>query len=182
MTTHKILSSTILDTIPHLGLALDPRNYAHRATILSLPARIEGGVFPPEVGNAVRELWCDPAVKEAVKRSREFQINVSVVHHFNSIERISSPFYLPTDQDILLCPAETRGVTETTFNVGELTYKLVDVSGHRGKRRKWIHYFENITAILLLVSLAEYDQVLYEDETVVCSLLLLQFFRPDDLS
>jgi len=73
-------------------------------------------------------------------------------------------------------------VTETTFNVGELTYKLVDVSGHRGERRKWIHYFENITAILLLVSLAEYDQVLYEDETVVCSLLLLQFFRPDDLS
>ena len=51
--------------------------------------------------------------------------------------------------------------------VGELTYKLFDVGGQRSERKKWIHCFENVTALVFLVSLSEYDQMLYEDESVV---------------
>lgn len=43
----------------------------------------------------------------------------------------------------------------------------MDVGGQRSERRKWIHCFENVTALIFIVSLSEYDQVLYEDETVV---------------
>jgi len=105
-------------------------------------------------------------VKEAVRRSREFQLNDSAVYYFNSIDRMCSPGYLPTDQDILRSRVKTTGITETTFKVGELTYKLFDVGGQRSERKKWIHCFENVTALVFLVSLSEYDQMLYEDESV----------------
>ena len=90
--------------------------------------------------------------------------------YFNAIDRMADPNYLPTDQDILRSRVKTTGITETMFRVGELTYRLFDVGGQRSERKKWIHCFENVTALVFLVSLSEYDQMLYEDESVVCVL------------
>ncbi len=153
--------------MPHLDIHLSPQNDARRNIILSLPGQIEGDVMPRDVADAIRGLWKDPGVKEAVSRSREFQLNDSAVYYFNSIDRMAAPNYLPTDQDILRSRVKTTGITETTFKVGELTYKLFDVGGQRSERKKWIHCFENVTALVFLVSLSEYDQMLYEDESVV---------------
>jgi len=52
------------------------------------------------------------------------------------------------------------------LSVGELTYKVFDMSGRRSERKKWINCFENATAMIFLVSLSEYDQMLREDESV----------------
>lgn len=160
--------SAILEALPQLDLALSPANDARRSTILALPAQIEAEVLPRDVADAIRALWRDPAVTQAVARSREFQLNDSAVYYFTAIDRMASPNYLPTDQDILRSRVKTTGITETTFKVGELTYKLFDVGGQRSERKKWIHCFENVTALVFLVSLSEYDQMLYEDESVVC--------------
>ena len=153
--------------MPQLDLALAPQNDARRATILSMPTQIEADTMPRDVGDAIRSLWRDPAVQEAVRRAREFQLNDSAVYYFNSIDRMSQSSYMPIDQDILRSRVKTTGITETTFQVGELTYKLFDVGGQRSERKKWIHCFENVTALVFLVSLSEYDQMLYEDESVV---------------
>jgi hypothetical protein len=40
---------------------------------------------------------------------------------------------------------------------------MVDVGGQRNERRKWIHCFEDVTAIIFVAALSEYDQVLEED-------------------
>ena len=170
-----ITSSAILEALPHLDISLTPQNDARRTTILSLPPQIEGDVLPRDVGDAIRALWRDTGIKEAVRRSREFQLNDSAVYYFNSIDRMSATNYLPTDQDILRSRVKTTGITETTFKVGELTYKLLDVGGQRSERRKWIHCFENVAAIVFLVSLNQYDQVLYEDESIVYFISLFTF-------
>ena len=44
---------------------------------------------------------------------------------------------------------------------------MVDVGGQRSERRKWIHCFENVTSIMFLVALSEYDQVLVESDSEV---------------
>lgn len=160
-------SSAILEAMPLLDISLSPQNDARRAIIMALPPQIEADVLPRDVADAVRALWRDPGVKEAVRRSREFQLNDSAVYYFNAMDRMAGPSYLPTDQDILRSRVKTTGITETTFKVGELTYKLFDVGGQRSERKKWIHCFENVTALVFLVSLSEYDQMLYEDESVV---------------
>ena len=70
----------------------------------------------------------------------------------------STPSYLPTDQDILQSQVKTNGITETTFKVGELTYKPLDVGSQRRRG------FGNVTAWVFLVSLSECDQMLHEGE------------------
>ena len=86
--------------------------------------------------------------------------------YFNNIDRISLPDYMPDDQDVLRSRVKTTGITETTFIIGDLTYRMFDVGGQRSERKKWIHCFENVTTILFLVAISEYDQLLFEDETV----------------
>jgi guanine nucleotide-binding protein subunit alpha len=82
------------------------------------------------------------------------------------VERISHPDYIPDEQDILRSRVKTTGITETRFEVGQLIYRMVDVGGQRSERKKWIHCFEDVTAIIFMVAISEYDQVLFEDETV----------------
>lgn len=90
----------------------------------------------------------------------------SVSSYFDNISRIAQHDYMPNDQDVLRSRVKTTGITETTFIIGELTYRMFDVGGQRSERKKWIHCFENVTTILFLVAISEYDQLLFEDETV----------------
>ena len=52
----------------------------------------------------------------------------------------------------------------------------------RSERRKWIHCFENVTSIIFLVALSEYDQVLVESENEVCraGILVAMVFLASD--
>ena len=53
-----------------------------------------------------------------------------------------------------------------------LFFRLFDVGGQRSERKKWIHCFEDVTAIIFCVAMSEYDQVLHEDETTVSYAML----------
>ena len=44
---------------------------------------------------------------------------------------------------------------------------MFDVGGQRSERKKWIHCFEGVTAIVFCVSLSAYDLKLAEDEEMV---------------
>ncbi|CAG8466785.1 22994_t:CDS:2 [Racocetra persica] len=134
--------------------------------ILNMPNQIEGDHLPSNVSNAIKILWADGGVQECFSRSREYQLNDSAKYYFDSIDRISQTDYFPTNQDVLRSRVKTTGITETTFFIGELTYRMFDVGGQRSERKKWIHCFENVTAIVFLVAISEYDQLLLEDETV----------------
>ena len=50
---------------------------------------------------------------------------------------------------------------------------MVDVGGQRSERRKWIHCFENVTSIIFLVALSEYDQVLFESDKEVINVFYI---------
>ncbi|KAJ7808986.1 G protein alpha-subunit [Mycena olivaceomarginata] len=151
----------ILGAMPALDISLFPINEAHRATILSRPELDKADVLPRDVANAIHGLWRDPGVKGAVSRGNEFGLSESAVYYFNSVDRIGAVDYVPSDQDILLS-------FQDHLQVGELTYKIFHPRGQRSGRRKWIHCFENVNAILFCADLTQYDQMLYEDESVNC--------------
>ena len=44
---------------------------------------------------------------------------------------------------------------------------MFDVGGQRSERKKWIHCFESVTAIVFCVALSAYDLMLAEDEEMV---------------
>eukprot|EP01126_Amoeba_proteus_P006462 TRINITY_DN1225_c0_g1_i2.p1 TRINITY_DN1225_c0_g1~~TRINITY_DN1225_c0_g1_i2.p1 ORF type:complete len:166 (+),score=28.02 TRINITY_DN1225_c0_g1_i2:690-1187(+) len=59
----------------------------------------------------------------------------------------------------------TTGVVETKFCVKNTNFTMVDVGGQRSERRKWLHCFENVTAVIYLAALDEYNLALEEDNT-----------------
>jgi guanine nucleotide-binding protein subunit alpha len=122
--------------------------------------------LPKEIAEAVKILWEDTGVKQCFDRKKEYQLNDSAKYYFDNIERISQAGYAPTDQDILHSRVKTTGITETTFKIDQLTYRMFDVGGQRSERKKWIHCFENVTAVIFMAAISEYDQVLIEDESV----------------
>ena len=157
----------ILDAMEMMDQRLgSAANMVHVETIMSLPHQIEGDRLDREVAQAIHALWQDSGVRQAFARSREYQLNDSAAYYFDSIDRIGSAQYVPSDQDVLRSRVKTTGITETTFQIGELRYRMFDVGGQRSERKKWIHCFENVTAIVFLVAISEYDQMLYEDESI----------------
>ncbi|KAG8889896.1 guanine nucleotide-binding protein subunit alpha, partial [Tulasnella sp. 403] len=159
--------SVVLDALETLGLVLQPTNEQYVSVIKNPDsAWTEGEFLPSRLAEALSRMWKDPAISAAVRRSKEFQLNDSATYFFDAVERFASPGYIPTNQDILRSRVKTTGITETLFHVQGLEYTVLDVGGQRSERRKWIHCFENVTALIFIVSLSEYDQVLYEDETV----------------
>ncbi|XP_036434447.1 guanine nucleotide-binding protein subunit alpha-14 [Colossoma macropomum] len=111
---------------------------------------------------AIRSLWSDQGIQECYDRRREYQLSDSAKYYLSDLERIANPGYVPTEQDILRVRVPTTGIIEYPFDLENVIFRMVDVGGQRSERRKWIHCFENVTSIIFLVALSEYDQVLAE--------------------
>jgi len=45
--------------------------------------------------------------------------------------------------------------------------RIFDIGGQRSERKKWIHCFEGVTAIIFIVAMSEYDLSLIEDQEMV---------------
>ncbi|ORY96375.1 G-alpha protein [Syncephalastrum racemosum] len=166
-----IFSNTIqsmrvtLEAMQALGVPFhNPENEIHRRLVLEAPPQVD--YLGHELVEAIATLWDDEGVRECVDRANEFQLNDSARYYFDSILRIGQPHYIPSDQDVLRSRVKTTGITETTFVIGDLTYRMLDVGGQRSERKKWIHCFENVTTLVFLVAISEYDQVLFEDASV----------------
>ncbi|XP_032425264.1 guanine nucleotide-binding protein subunit alpha-11-like [Xiphophorus hellerii] len=114
--------------------------------------------------DAIKRVWSDLGVQECYDRRREFQLSDSAKYYLSDIDRITAPDYVPTLQDILRVKVHTSGIIEYPFPMKPVIFRMVDVGGQRSQRKKWIHCFENVTSIIFLAALNEYDQVLYESQ------------------
>lgn len=142
----------------------DPARADDARQLFVLAGTAEEGVMTADLSGVIRRLWKDEGVQMCFVRSREYQLNDSAAYYLNDLERISQPTYTPTQQDVLRTRVKTTGIVETHFTFKELYFKMFDVGGQRSERKKWIHCFEGVTAIIFCVALSDYDLVLAEDE------------------
>uniref|UniRef100_A0A673H788 Guanine nucleotide-binding protein G(i) subunit alpha-1 n=1 Tax=Sinocyclocheilus rhinocerous TaxID=307959 RepID=A0A673H788_9TELE len=129
-----------------------------------LAGSAEEGFMTAELAGVIKRLWKDGGVQACFSRSREYQLNDSAAYYLNDLDRISQATYIPTQQDVLRTRVKTTGIVETHFTFKDLHFKMFDVGGQRSERKKWIHCFEGVTAIIFCVALSDYDLVLAEDE------------------
>jgi GTPase SAR1 family protein len=113
-----------------------------------------------------RALWADAGIQRAFENRSKFQLTDSAKYFFDKLEVIATPGYIPSEQDVLRSRVRTTGIVENNFEVDGNKFKMFDVGGQRNERKKWIHCFENVTAVLFIGVLSEYDLVLYEDENM----------------
>ncbi|KTG36420.1 hypothetical protein cypCar_00008818 [Cyprinus carpio] len=143
------------------------KNKVHAHSILSCGRCFdEDQMLFPFIGHALCCLWADQGVRSAAARGYEYELNDSALYFFENMGRIIAPNYMPTEMDILRVRLRTTGVIETQFKVKHLVFRLYDVGGQRTERRKWISCFEDVRAVLFVVSLSGYDMTLVEDPSV----------------
>lgn len=112
----------------------------------------------------VKTLWAHEKIQNTYAARSKFQLADSSAYYFDKVGEIAAEGYLPSDADILRSRVRTSGIVEEKYNIEGVTFSMYDVGGQRNERKKWIHCFENVTAVIFVASLSAYDQVLYEDE------------------
>ena len=117
--------------------------------------------FEADLLEAMKRLWNDAGVQNCFNRSNEYQLNDSAKYFLDKLDEIGMPNYLPSTQDILRTRVKTTGIVEINFSFKDLNFRVFDVGGQRSERKKWIHCFEDVTAIIFIVALSEYDQVIH---------------------
>ncbi|SPO38479.1 probable guanine nucleotide-binding protein alpha-2 subunit [Pseudozyma flocculosa] len=155
----------VLDAMEEWGGEFEKdENAGHLSLFISYPDIAEDEPFPQTYLEPLKQLWKDEGVQSVYKRGNEAAIPENMSYFYGDLARLFGPDYVPTDLDILRCRNKTTGIIETTFPIDDRTYRIFDVGGQRSERKKWIHCFENVTAVLFLVALSGYDSCLVEDK------------------
>jgi len=113
----------------------------------------------------IKALWQDPGIQLTYQNRSRYQLTDSAAYFFNKIDECGRPDYVPDEQDVLRSRVRTTGIVENEFHIEGNKFKMFDVGGQRNERKKWIHCFSEVTAVLFVAALSEYDMVLFEDET-----------------
>lgn len=90
-------------------------------------------------------------------------LTISPRSYIKHVQRFVDESWEPSNEDILRARMRTSGIIETKFEEGGLEFTIVDVGGQRTERRKWLHCFDNVTSVIYLAALDEYDMKLEED-------------------
>ena len=118
------------------------------------------------LGDKMKILIKEPMVVKLLEEHRgEFYLMDSFKYFFDNIDRITADGYVPNVTDVIRTRKQTSGIYDTRFQLEDIRIHLFDVGGQRSERKKWIHCFDNVTAVMFCVALSEYDQVLLESPT-----------------
>eukprot|EP01105_Mastigella_eilhardi_P009827 TRINITY_DN22_c0_g1_i1.p1 TRINITY_DN22_c0_g1~~TRINITY_DN22_c0_g1_i1.p1 ORF type:complete len:408 (-),score=153.42 TRINITY_DN22_c0_g1_i1:118-1254(-) len=121
--------------------------------------------IPVDIGESIDYLWKHPVIQKAYAHRSEFWFIDTSQYYFENVLRFVEDGYVPTEEDCIMTRIRTTGISVTELDEGDLHFKLVDVGGQRNERKKWIHCFDDVKALLFVVNLAGYDQVMFEDPT-----------------
>ena len=141
------------------GLIEDKKAFA------TLTRTSECSLMSPALSESIRVLWREHAILKAWERRSEYQVIESSELYFNKIGAIAETTYMPTDEDILASRVRTCGIVEETYVIENVEFIIIDVGGQRNERKKWIHCFDNVNALIFVAALSEFDQAMFEDET-----------------
>ena len=157
----------VIKAMDKLNITLhNSSNIAYASELANFPTPLENGVMIPQtIGEGMKLLWKDNGYQECLKCAVEYQLSDSATYYFKNMNRILSPTYIPDEQDVLKSRQLTTGIVETSFIKNNVTFQLCDVGGQQSERRKWLHCFDDVKAVLFVAALSGYDMTLTEDDT-----------------
>jgi len=140
-----------------------------------IPANL-GTQISEEAARNIKIVWEDPGIQVCYENRRLLQFPDSGKYFLDKVLKICTPDYIPTQEDLLRSRVKTTGIIETEFEIEKTRFNMFDVGGQRTERKKWIHCFENVTCVIFVAAISEYDQVLCEDEETPRMQETLQLF------
>jgi len=163
-----LLRSNTLDTIKILITACHDWSMNFNDEETPLVEQILSSVnLSPEIAQAITVIWNSEAVKKAYLQRHRIQLpgGSSTTEYFlDNANRFAQEDFLPNVDDMLRVKSKTTGVIETTFQMNGTEFNMVDVGGQRSERKKWLACFNDVSAVIYLVALNEYDMLMEEDD------------------
>jgi GTPase SAR1 family protein len=184
MTYKTIIYNNVLLSMKALVLAAQDKGISLGSNVVEAAERVKStdaqffsGTLTAENASDIKLLWGDEGIRKMYQRQAEFQLNDSAAYYFDAVDRLADKNYIPTEQDVLRSRAKTTGIIETEFVIEKTKFRMVDVGGQRSERKKWMHCFQDVTAVIFCVALSEYDLKLYEDDSTNRMHESLKLFR-----
>ncbi|KAL1495780.1 hypothetical protein AB1Y20_016642 [Prymnesium parvum] len=120
----------------------------------------------------IKSLWENAAVQEVMHeadasgqhdgRDMRLDLDDNALFFLNKVEEIAKPGFRPSDEEILKVRDPTRTIETVDFQANKTKFRVIDVGGQRMERPKW-NLTGEITAVIFVCALTEYNQVLRED-------------------
>ncbi|XP_072529089.1 guanine nucleotide-binding protein subunit alpha-14-like [Salminus brasiliensis] len=125
----------------------------------------------PDHAEAIKRVWSDHGIQQCYERRREFQLLDSAKYFLDDMDRISSAFYLPTDQDILRVRKRFTGISEYgipeyIFELSPVIFRVINFNGYCMHPKLRCYILDDVQSVIFVVAISEYDQVLPEDASV----------------
>uniref|UniRef100_A0A7S2WF76 Guanine nucleotide-binding protein subunit alpha n=1 Tax=Mucochytrium quahogii TaxID=96639 RepID=A0A7S2WF76_9STRA len=118
-----------------------------------------------ETAKAIAELWKDENFQAAWDERSNYQVLdgwEDFAKQCHKFPNWGGPQWIPSIPDAIRARVRTSGIVEEKFNIDGINFILLDVGGQRNERRKWIHCFQDVTAVIFVAAISEYDQMLFE--------------------
>ena len=129
----------------------------------------ELNTLTPELARAINTLTSDEMFQKAYDRRSEFQLQDCWNGYAESCKDYPTwggPDWVPNVDECVRARVRTSGIIEEDFVYKGIKFRLYDAGGQRAERRKWIHCFDAVTAVIFVAASSEYDQNLFEDAKV----------------
>eukprot|EP00027_Filamoeba_sp_ATCC50430_P018805 CAMPEP_0168575044 /NCGR_PEP_ID=MMETSP0413-20121227/19436_1 /TAXON_ID=136452 /ORGANISM="Filamoeba nolandi, Strain NC-AS-23-1" /LENGTH=386 /DNA_ID=CAMNT_0008608491 /DNA_START=117 /DNA_END=1279 /DNA_ORIENTATION=- len=154
---------------------LAPQVFPDNAQLLAEIQNLREYPTPPEEMKRVGEILEAMEKEKNFKKALEWSDSETAPHRLANMnnflylmkerQRMQKEGYVPSILDVLLARVRTTGIIEIEADCGYKKFQFYDNGGERSERRKWMHCFENTNLVLVFVSLADYDMVLFEDHS-----------------
>jgi len=154
---------TVLEAMDTLGIACaDETAVALKEKMMELDSN---ATFDYALVGELHKLLADTGFQECLRRKDEYWLLDAHVYYFANMERFADEDFEPTEEDMIMTRVRTTGIVCSELSDPPMRFTVVDVGGQRSERRKWIHCFDDVKAVIFLEGLAGYHQVLFEDQT-----------------
>ncbi|KAI8897558.1 guanine nucleotide binding protein, alpha subunit [Globomyces pollinis-pini] len=129
---------------------------------------VREGVYDYLVLPLLQSFWNDPLLHDFYFKYGDL-FPVTTEYFFNRLQIISDEKYVLTSDDMLKLRIVTQNISENTFKIRmdgrDSTLHVIDVSGLKYHRKRWVPYFDTTTAIVFIVAISSFDQVMSEDSS-----------------
>eukprot|EP01083_Nonionella_stella_P172982 595229_1 len=125
-----------------------------------------------DIAFKIRELWHDQGIQNTLRQRHTFQVADNLSYFFDKIDLIAAADYKPDFEDEVRIQRRSIGYSPFRFvkyiyDYGEFFFEMPDVGGTRSERRKWwsskLLEDPDLTGIVYVVPLSDYNLTLYED-------------------
>jgi GTPase SAR1 family protein len=116
-------------------------------------------------GRAVDYMWRLAGIQATYHLSGgRFFMEENIDFFFDKSTEFFKDDYVVTREDVIKTRVRTTGAIQYQYEQDKCMFEVIDVGGQRSERKKWVHQFSDVSAVVFVTALNHYRVALFEEE------------------